>query len=115
MDLALRAMADPTRREILRLVRGDECAAGEIARHFPAISRPAVSQHLRVLKDAGLVSDQPDGTRRIYALNPEGIGALRSSTSRNGLMTRGCAEQHYCVGLARLIHAGRRSRHSGDR
>jgi DNA-binding transcriptional ArsR family regulator len=66
-------MADPTRREILRLVRGDECAAGEIARHFPAISRPAVSQHLRVLSDAGLVDVRADGNRRLYRLRPSGL------------------------------------------
>jgi DNA-binding transcriptional ArsR family regulator len=73
MDEALRAVADPTRREILRLVRGDELAAGDIARHFSTISRPAVSQHLRVLTDAGLVDVRPDGNRRLYRLRPEGL------------------------------------------
>lgn len=71
------ALGDPTRREIFELVADRPRAVGELAGELP-ISRPAVSQHLRVLKDAGLVSDQPDGTRRIYALNPEGIAALRS-------------------------------------
>jgi DNA-binding transcriptional ArsR family regulator len=73
MDEALRAVADPTRRAILRLVRDGEVAAGEIATHFPGISRPAVSQHLRVLVDAGLVDVRPDGTRRLYRWRPEGF------------------------------------------
>lgn len=73
MDESLRAVADPTRRAILRLVRGGELPAGEIATHFPAISRPAVSQHLRVLADAGLVEVRPDGNRRLYRWRPEGL------------------------------------------
>src|SRR4051794_26719372 len=73
MDDALRAVADPTRRAILRLVRDREVAAGEIAEQFPTMSRPAVSQHLRVLTDARLVDVRPDGTRRLYRLRPEGL------------------------------------------
>jgi DNA-binding transcriptional ArsR family regulator len=73
MDEALRAVADPTRRAILRLVRDDELAAGEIAGHFPSISRPAVSQHLRVLSDARLVDVRPDGNRRLYRWRREGL------------------------------------------
>jgi len=73
MDEALRAVADPTRREILRLVRDDEVAAGDLAAHFPSISRPAVSQHLRVLSDARLVDVRPDGNRRLYRLRREGF------------------------------------------
>lgn len=73
IDESLRAMADPTRRAILRLVRDDELAAGEIAGHFPTISRPAVSQHLRVLSDAGLVDVRPDGNRRLYRWRQEGL------------------------------------------
>ena len=73
MDESLRAVADPTRRAILRLVRDGELPAGEIATHFPAISRPAVSQHLRVLADAGLVEVRPDGNRRLYRWRPEGL------------------------------------------
>ena len=73
MDESLRAVADPTRRAILRLVRDDELAAGEIASHFPAMSRPAVSQHLRVLADAGLVEMRPDGNRRLYRWRREGL------------------------------------------
>lgn len=73
MDGALRAVADPTRRAILRLVREREVAAGEIAAHFPSMSRPAVSQHLRVLTDAGLIAVRPDGNRRLYRWRPEGL------------------------------------------
>ena len=73
LDAALRAVADPTRRAILRLVRDDELAAGEIARCFPEMSRPAVSQHLRVLVDAGLVDVRPEGNRRLYRWRPEGL------------------------------------------
>lgn len=73
MDEAMRALADPTRREILRLVHEDELAAGEIARRFPAMSRPAVSQHLRVLASAGLVTIRPSGNLRLYRWRPEGL------------------------------------------
>src|SRR4249920_2704087 len=73
MDDALRAIADPTRRAILRLVRDDELPAGEIATHFPSMSRPAVSQHLRVLADAGLVAVRPQGNRRLYRWRREGL------------------------------------------
>ncbi len=73
MDEALRAVADPTRRAILRLVRDGELAAGEIATHFPTMSRPAVSQHLRVLTDSGLVEVRPDGNRRMYRWRHEGL------------------------------------------
>ena len=73
MDEALRAVADPTRRAILRLVREGELAAGDIATHFPSMSRPAVSQHLRVLSDSGLVDVRPDGNRRMYSWRREGL------------------------------------------
>jgi DNA-binding transcriptional ArsR family regulator len=73
VDESLRAVADPTRRAILRLVRDRELPAGEIARRFPTMSRPAVSQHLRVLADAGLVAVRPDGNRRLYRWRPEGL------------------------------------------
>ncbi|MGH8777195.1 MAG: ArsR/SmtB family transcription factor [Jiangellaceae bacterium] len=73
IDDSLRAVADPTRRAILRLVRDGELPAGEIARHFPTISRPAVSQHLRVLSDAGLVDVRPDGNRRLYRWRQDGL------------------------------------------
>lgn len=73
MDEALKAVADPTRRTILRLVRDGELAAGEIAKHFPSMTRPAVSQHLRVLTDSGLVDVRPDGNRRMYRWRREGL------------------------------------------
>jgi len=73
VDDALRAVADPTRRAILRLVRDGELAAGDIATHFPSMSRPAVSQHLRVLSDSGLVDVRPDGNRRMYSWRREGL------------------------------------------
>jgi DNA-binding transcriptional ArsR family regulator len=73
VDEALRAVADPTRRAILRLVRDEELPAGEIAIHFPSMSRPAVSQHLRVLTDAGLVDVRAEGNRRLYRWRREGL------------------------------------------
>lgn len=73
VDESFRAVADPTRRAILRLVRDAELPAGEIAVHFPSISRPAVSQHLRVLASAGLVEVRPDGNRRLYRWRRDGL------------------------------------------
>ncbi len=70
------ALADPTRRHIFELVVARPRAVGEIADVMP-ISRPAVSQHLKALKTAGLVQDRPEGTRRIYTPDPEGLRALR--------------------------------------
>ncbi|HUG06406.1 MAG: metalloregulator ArsR/SmtB family transcription factor [Chloroflexota bacterium] len=77
MEAAIRAIAEPRRREILRLVWASELAAGEIARHFD-VTRPAISQHLRVLKEAGLVSERRNGTRRLYRARPESIAQLRA-------------------------------------
>jgi DNA-binding transcriptional ArsR family regulator len=73
----MRALGDPTRRAIFELLADGPCPVGEIARQLP-VTRPAVSQHLKVLKEAGLVSDSQVGTRRLYRLNPEGVGALRA-------------------------------------
>ncbi|MEU4426680.1 metalloregulator ArsR/SmtB family transcription factor [Actinoplanes sp. NPDC024001] len=70
------ALGDPTRRAIVECLAERPRAVGELADLLP-ISRPAVSQHLKVLKDAGLVSDQATGTRRVYRLNPAGLSALR--------------------------------------
>lgn len=70
MDAQLRALAEPRRRDILRLVWGRELPAGAIAAHF-AVTRPAISQHLAVLKEAGLVAERRDGTRRLYRARPE--------------------------------------------
>jgi DNA-binding transcriptional ArsR family regulator len=75
-DVALRAIAEPRRRAILRLVARDELAAGEIAAAFD-ITRTAVSQHLTVLKNAGLLSERRDGTRRLYRARPQGLAGLR--------------------------------------
>lgn len=69
------ALADPTRRQILELLAHREQAAGEIAEHFP-ISAPAISQHLKVLRDANLVTMRVDAQRRIYALNPAGLAEV---------------------------------------
>jgi DNA-binding transcriptional ArsR family regulator len=73
----LDALGDPTRRAVLEVLRGGAQPVGEIARHLP-VSRPAVSQHLRVLKEAGLVHDRRDGTRRLYGLDTQGLSALRA-------------------------------------
>src|SRR3954454_1595450 len=71
------ALGDPTRRAIFERLAGGPRAVGELADELP-VSRPAVSQHLKVLKDAGLVVDRRDGTRRLYQLDPNGVGALRA-------------------------------------
>ena len=76
MDAALKAIAEPRRRAILALVRGRELAAGEIAANFD-VTRPAVSQHLNVLKEAGLVNERRNGTRRLYRARPEGLAELK--------------------------------------
>jgi DNA-binding transcriptional ArsR family regulator len=74
---AMNALGDPTRRRIFdRLAQGPK-PVGELARGLP-VSRPAVSQHLRVLKEAGLVNERPDGTRRVYRVDPAGVIALRA-------------------------------------
>jgi DNA-binding transcriptional ArsR family regulator len=75
------ALGDPTRREIFERLADRPRAVGELARELP-VSRPAVSQHLKVLKEAGLVVDRPVGNRRIYRLDPEGVGALRAQLDR---------------------------------
>jgi DNA-binding transcriptional ArsR family regulator len=77
MDETLRAIAEPRRRDILRLVWSEERSAGDIARNF-AVSRPAISQHLRVLREAGLVTERRQGTRRFYRAAPERLGELRA-------------------------------------
>ena len=75
MDTAIRALVEPRRRAILRLVWDAELAAGEIASHFE-VTRPAISQHLRVLKEAGLVTERRHGTHRLYRARPEGLREL---------------------------------------
>ena len=77
MDLALKAIAEPRRRAILTLVRSDELSSGEIAARFD-VTGPAISQHLGVLKEAGLVTERRDGTRRLYRARPEGLRDVRA-------------------------------------
>ncbi len=78
---AFDALGDPTRRAIFELLADGPRPVGDLARRVP-VSRPAVSQHLRVLKSAGLVLDRAEGTRRLYRVNPEGVGAMRSYLDR---------------------------------
>ena len=73
---ALAALADPTRRRVFEQLRSGAKPVGRIAHGMP-VSRPAVSQHLRVLKEAGLVREEQDGTRRLYSIDPKGLGPLR--------------------------------------
>ena len=74
----LQALADPRRQAILRLVRDTERPAGEIAAHFPEVTGPAISQHLRVLREAGLLAERRSGTRRLYRARPERLRELRA-------------------------------------
>src|SRR5437016_13795593 len=76
MEAVVRALAEPHRREILRLVSDRELPAGRIASHFD-VSGPAVSQHLRVLKEAGLLTERREGTRRLYRASPEKLAEIR--------------------------------------
>jgi DNA-binding transcriptional ArsR family regulator len=80
-DTCLAALGDPTRRAIFESLAARPRAVGELAGELP-VSRPAVSQHLKVLKDAGLVVDRPAGTRRIYQVDPAGVEALRDYLDR---------------------------------
>jgi len=89
MDSALNAIAEPRRREILALIARSELSAGEIASNFD-VTRPAISQHLAVLRSAGLVSERRAGTRRFYRARPEGLAGLREWLDgfwRDGLAT----------------------------
>src|SRR6516225_2479859 len=71
------ALADPTRRQVFERLRSGGLSVGELAQDLP-VSRPAVSQHLKVLKEAGLVADEAQGTRRVYHIDPHGLGQLRA-------------------------------------
>src|ERR1700720_2146790 len=75
-ETAFAALADPTRRRVLEKLNSGPKEVGVLARGLP-VRRPAVSQHLKVLKEAGLVADRPEGTRRVYYIDPDGIGAMR--------------------------------------
>src|SRR5213083_2399198 len=77
MQSVVQALSEPRRREILRLVRDRERAAGEIAAHFD-VTRLTISQHLTLLKNAGLITERREGTRRLYRARPEGLAELRS-------------------------------------
>ena len=80
-DSGLGLLGDPTRRAIFELLARRPSSVGELAQQLP-VSRPAVSQHLRVLKDGGLVVSHAEGTRRVYRLNPDGVAALRAWLDR---------------------------------
>lgn len=80
-EVAITALADPTRRSIFERLRHGPRAVGQLADGLP-VSRPAVSQHLRVLKEAGLVTERRDGTRRLYRIEPEGVEELREYFER---------------------------------
>jgi DNA-binding transcriptional ArsR family regulator len=81
LDLAVRAIAEPRRRQILVLVGEGELSAGEIASHFD-VSRPAVSQHIATLREAGLLDERREGTRRLYRVRPEGMAGLSDFLNR---------------------------------
>ena len=81
VEAAVRAISEPRRRRILELVRDAELTAGEIAAEFE-VTRPAISQHLTVLKEAGLVVERREGTRRLYRARPEGLSGLREFVER---------------------------------
>jgi DNA-binding transcriptional ArsR family regulator len=103
----LDAIVEPRRRAILTLVRDREMTAGAIAAQFEDVTRPAVSQHLRVLRDAGLLTERRDGTRRLYRTRPEGFGE-----------TRAFLEEFWDERLDRLRHAAeaeQRSNHANRR
>ena len=82
-ERAFDALGDPTRRRVFRLLQGGERSVGDIAAELP-VSRPAVSQHLRVLKEAALVTDRPDGVRRLYSVQRTGLEALRAERALVG-------------------------------
>jgi DNA-binding transcriptional ArsR family regulator len=81
LSTVVTALADPTRREIFERLAAAPQSVGALARAMP-VSRPAVSQHLRVLKEAGLVSDRAEGTRRVYQIDPGGLGVIRQWLDR---------------------------------
>ena len=103
VEAAVRAIAEPRRRSILQLVARDERSAGEIASHFD-VTRPAISQHLTVLKDAGLVTERRDGPRRLYRARPEGLADLRAFL-----------DEFWLDGLGRLKEAAEREERSRGR
>jgi DNA-binding transcriptional ArsR family regulator len=106
VDEVAGAIADPVRREILLMLRADSLSAGQIADRF-AISRPAVSRHLRVLRDAGLVRDTADGRRRVYTLVTAPLDELAGWLQR---LTRPSGWQHRLDALETEVYRTRRER-----
>ena len=104
MDTALKAIAEPRRREILRLVWSQELPASEIAARFPDVTRPAISQHLGVLREAGLVSERRDGTRRLYRAEQDEMDKLRRFL-----------DDFWAGGLERLRDAAEAAQRTKDR
>jgi DNA-binding transcriptional ArsR family regulator len=103
VDLALKALAEPRRRDILRLVWDDELAAGDVAAHFD-VTRPAISQHLGVLREAGLVTERRDGTRRLYRARHDGMEELRRFI-----------DSYWTTGLERLRDAAETAQRAKER
>jgi DNA-binding transcriptional ArsR family regulator len=103
MDVALKAIADPKRREILRLVWVQELPASDIASHFGDVTRSAISQHLSVLRQANLVSERRDGTRRLYLANVDEMARLRTFL-----------DQYWSGGLDRLKTAAEAAQRKKD-
>ena len=103
---ALAAIADPTRRELLELLAAGEIAAGDLADRFP-VSRPAISRHLRVLREAGLVRDAVDGRRRVYTLVTAPLDALTDFVER---LRRPTGWQQHLDALETEVHRTRRER-----
>lgn len=109
MDDVAVALADPVRREILMMLRARPLPVGEIARPFP-ISRPAISRHLRVLRESGLVRDEPVGRRRLYTLTPEPLGELAGWIAR---LSAPAGWEHHLDALETEVHRTRRERATG--
>jgi len=107
LDDPIRALAEPKRRAILELIANEELSAGEIAEHFD-VTRPAVSQHLTVLKSAGLIAERRDGTKRLYRIEPEGISELRQFVENLWSSARDTARR-----LVEEDHRDRRVSHGG--
>jgi DNA-binding transcriptional ArsR family regulator len=107
VDEVAGAIADPVRRDILLMLREEGLSAGQIADRF-VISRPAVSRHLRVLREAGLVRDTPDGRRRVYTLV---TGPLDELAEWLGQLSRPSGWQHHLDALETEVYRTRRSRH----
>ena len=112
LDETMRALAEPRRRAILRLVAAHELAAGEIAAAFD-VTRTAVSQHLTVLKNAGLLSERRDGTRRLYRARPEGLAELREFL--DGMWASALDDARRLVEADRRLREAARDRAEEDR